>query len=107
MSSSERIEAFLTRVCVHIRWRPYRNRIRRELTDHILTRVEYLMNDRGYSESEAVAQAICMMGDPDEIGAALHREGRPLRRILFVCFTCVIWAGIVCCLIMLLNCLIR
>ena len=107
MLYSDPIETFLNRVCVHIRWRPYRRRIRRELADHILTRAEYLMDERGFSESEAVAQAICMMGDPDEIGAALRRAGRPLRRLFCLFLTCVIWAGIICCLVLLLNCLLH
>lgn len=102
MSSDERIEQFLHRVCCHLRWPPYRARVRRELTDHILSRASYLMDERGFSEEEAVVQAVCLMGDPDALGHALQCDGRPLRRTIFLLLTCILWAGIVICLLCLL-----
>ena len=68
VSPNERISLFLDRVCAHLLWPPYRARVRRELTDHLLTRVEYLQNDRGFNEAEAVELAVRMLGDPDALG---------------------------------------
>lgn len=93
----ERIESFLDQVCSHIRWPRYCARVRRELTDHILTRVEYLTSERGYTEANAVKQALRWLGDPDELGEALRRAYFPGFRFFWVFLTCVLWAGIAFC----------
>ncbi|MDY3618328.1 permease prefix domain 1-containing protein [Agathobaculum sp.] len=105
MCSHDRISAYLDLVCSHIRWRPYRERVRRELTDHILTRAEYLHGERGFSEEEAVAQAIRQLGEPEGLGRMLNRAHWPYRRLAFTLFTCAVWAGIVYCVIRILLCL--
>lgn len=102
MSPDERINAYLDRVCCHIKWRPCCARVRRELTDHILTRAEYLCSARGFSDTEAVIQAIRLLGDPDEVGRALDRAHKPYERLCLVFATCILWAGIVYCVVMLL-----
>lgn len=95
MCSADRIDAFLDRVCSHIRWRPYCGRVRRELTDHILTCAFYLRAEQHFSEEQAVAQAIRLLGNPDELGSALNHAHRPLRRLFVLFGFCVLWAGIV------------
>ena len=42
MSPNKLIVPYLHRVCRHLLWPPYRARVRRELTDHILSRAEEL-----------------------------------------------------------------
>ena len=102
VSSDERIAAYLDQVCRYISWPPYAARVRRELIDHILTRSEYLQHERGFTDEEAVAQAIRLLGNPDEIGHALPRAYRPYRRLLCLLITCLLWAGIASCIIMIL-----
>lgn len=102
MSSDERIARYLDRVCVHLCWPPYRARVRRELADHILTRAEYLQNERGYEWDEAVAQAVCLLGDPDALGRSLRQAHCPLRHIGCLFATCLLWAGIAACAVYLL-----
>lgn len=100
--SDDRIEAYLERVAIHIKWPPYRARVRRELTDHIRSRAAQLEADEGFSADEAVAQAIRLLGNPDTIGTALVRAYRPYRRVCFMLLSCALWAAIVCCLVLLL-----
>ncbi len=40
MSPNKLIVPYLHRVCRHLLWQPYRARVQRELTDHILSRAE-------------------------------------------------------------------
>lgn len=94
MSPNDRICVFLDHVCAHLFWPPYRARVRRELTDHILTRIEYLQNDRGYSEEEAVEFALRHLGDPDALGIALRKARFPLRYLLCLIATALIWMAI-------------
>lgn len=97
MSANEHICHYLDQVCAHICWPPYRTRVRRELTDHILSRIEYLQNDRGYSEEEAVAFALSHMGDPDALGIHLRKARFPLRYLLCLFATVLIWMAIAGC----------
>ncbi len=97
MSANDRICHFLDRVCAHIFWPPYRSRVRRELTDHILSRMEYLENDRGYSEEEAVEFALTHLGDPDALGIHLRKARFPLRYLLCLVATALVWMAIAAC----------
>ncbi|MBS6884260.1 MAG: hypothetical protein KH195_13560 [Clostridiaceae bacterium] len=98
MSPNERISLFLDRVCAHLLWPPYRARVRRELTDHLLTRVEYLQNDRGFNEAEAVELAVRMLGDPDALGRSLRHARFPPRYLCCLIVRCGVWCrrGRVC-----------
>ncbi len=98
---NELITAFLNQVCSHIRWPIYCARVRRELTDHILTRAEYLTSQRSFSEQEAVKQAILWLGDPDELGRSLRRAYCPVKKAGFLLLTCIVWIGIAVCAIYL------
>ena len=53
----ERLAAFLDAVCEPLFWPPYRRRVRRELTDHILSRAALLERSAGCSHAEAVGAA--------------------------------------------------
>ena len=101
VSSDERIARFLHEVCRQLYWPPYRARVRRELTDHILSRAEYLQNERGYLPEEAVDEAIKSLGEPNDLGRSL-RHARFLARYLFcILFTGLVWAAIAACLVYL------
>ncbi len=102
MSSNERITRYLDRLCCHIRWPLYRIRIRRELTDHILSRAEYLHKERGFDTEEAVAQAILQLGDPDELGHSLCRLRRSSSHLLCLMISILLWSGIAFCILYLL-----
>lgn len=102
MSPNAHIAQFLDRVCTHLCWPLYRARVRRELTDHILSRTEYLQNERGFSEDEAVVQAIHMLGDPDALGHSLRQAGHPLRQTGCLLSAWLVWACIACCAVYLL-----
>lgn len=107
MCSHDHISDYLDLVCKNIHWRPYRARVRRELADHILTRAEYLHGERGFSEEEAIVQAIRQLGEPESLGRMLNRARWPYRRLVFTFFTCVLWAAIVYCTIRILLCLFQ
>lgn len=102
MSSDERIARYLGQVCRHLHWPPYRARVRRELTDHILTRAEYLVQERGYAPDEAVEQALAALGEPNELGRSLRQARFPLSYLFCLLLTCVVWAGIAACTVYLL-----
>ena len=102
MSLNERIVDYLNRVCRHLFWPPYRARVRRELTDHILSRVEYLENERGDSHDEAITAALLGLGDPDALGEMLRYARFPISYILCLLLTFLIWAAIAGCLAYLL-----
>jgi len=60
------------------------------------------MTERGFSESDAIKQAIQWMGDPDEIGIALHKAYSPFLKLCYTLFTFILWIGIAACAIYLL-----
>lgn len=102
MSSDERITQYLNQVCRHLFWPPYRARVRRELTDHILSRIEYLENERGDSHNEAVTTALLSLGEPDALGEMLRRARFPVSYLFCLLLTFLIWAAIASCLVYLL-----
>lgn len=103
MTENEAIRRYLDRVCAHLHWPPYRARVRRELTDHILSRADELQSTRGLSEADAVREALRLLGDPDTLGRALRHARLPLGRLLFGVATAVIWLAIAACLVYLLT----
>lgn len=102
MSSDERIAHFLDQVCIHLYWPPYRARVRRELTDHILSRAEELHDSRGMDWDEAVSRALQSLGEPNELGRSLRHARFPLLYVMCVLLTGLIWAAIAGCLAYLL-----
>ncbi len=97
----ERISMFIERVCAHLPWPFYRARVRRELTDHIFCRAEYLQNEKGFSPEEAVAEAVLLLGDPDEIGREFHKAHCSVNRLCRIALTCLFWLAIICCAVWL------
>nr|WP_297275196.1 permease prefix domain 1-containing protein [uncultured Agathobaculum sp.] len=102
MSSDERITRYLHQVCRHLFWPPYRARVRRELTDHILSRVEYLENERGDTHDEAVSAALIGLGDPDDLGESLRYARFPISYLFCLLLTFLVWAAIAGCLVYLI-----
>jgi len=103
VTPNERIAFCLDRVCSHLPWPVYRARVRRELTDHILSRAACLQQEHGFSESEAIAEAVLLLGDPDKIGCALRQAHRPLRHLAGAMVFCLLWGGILFCAVWLLT----
>ena len=101
MSPDDRIACFLDQVCCHLYWPPYRARVRRELTDHILSRAEYLQNERGYLWEDAVNEALKSLGEPNDIGRSLRHARFPAGSVLFLLGTALIWAAMAACLVYL------
>lgn len=66
-------EIFLDRVVQHVRFRPDRGAVRRELAGHLDDSAAALQQAEGMDAETAYAQAVENMGDPDEIGRALDR----------------------------------
>ena len=60
----------------HVRFRPDRKAIERELTDHYMDHRQDLRRI-GYDPELASQRALRAMGDPDEVGRALDRAHRP------------------------------
>lgn len=102
MSSDERITRYLHQVCRHLFWPPYRARVRRELTDHILSRVEYLESERGDTHDEAVSAALTGLGDPDDLGESLRYARFPISYLFCLLLTFLVWAAIAGCLVYLI-----
>lgn len=101
MSSDDRITCFLDQVCRHLYWPPYRARVRRELTDHILSRVEYLQNERGYTREEAVSEALKAIGEPNDLGRSLRHARFPVCYLGSLLLTGLVWAAIAACVVYL------
>lgn len=102
MSSADRMAHYLDQVCRPLHWPPYRARVRRELTDHILCRTEYLICERGMEPDEALKQALAALGEPDKLGHSLRQARFPLHYLSYLLLTCAVWAGIAACAVYLL-----
>ena len=102
MSQDDRIACFLHEVCRHLLWPPYRARVRRELTDHILSRAEYLQNERGFLWEDAVSEAIKSLGEPNELGRSLRHARFPAWYLPCLLLTGLVWAAIAACVVYLL-----
>lgn len=89
------IDLWLDKVCSHLSGPRARARIRLELQNHMLDRVRLLMQSRGLSEEEAMLETAKRMGDPDEIGRALHCARLSPWRFLLWVGTLLIWAAFV------------
>ena len=76
--SPMKTEIFLDRVVQHVRFRPDRGAVRRELAGHLDDSAAALQQAEGMDAETAYAQAVENMGDPDEIGRALDRAHSPL-----------------------------
>lgn len=107
MSSDERIDRFLGHVCRHLYWPPYRARVRRELTDHILTHAAYLHEQRGEAWDEAVDRALSALGEPNELGRSLRHARFPVPYVLCILLTGLVWAAIAACVVYLMMMLIQ
>ena len=107
MSSDERIDRFLGQVCRHLYWPPYRARVRRELTDHILTHAVYLHEQRGEAWDEAVDRALSALGEPNELGRSLRHARFPVPYVLCILLTGLVWAAIAACVVYLMMLLIQ
>lgn len=73
MHEDERLASFLDEVCGPLFWPPYRRRVRRELSDHILSRAELLERSTGCPRGQAIERAISAMGDAHSLGLLLRR----------------------------------
>ena len=80
MSPNKLIVPYLHRVCRHLLWPPYRARVRRELTDHILSRAEELRCRGSLTQEQAVRQVLRALGDPDVLERLCGRR-LPLARV--------------------------
>jgi len=88
---------FIRRVNSHIPWPLYRVQVRKELYDHIYSHAEYLQKERGFSEEDAVTQAMLCLGDPDETGREINRAHCSPQRMCRIFVTFLIWIGIISC----------
>ena len=85
----------------HVRFRPDRKAIERELTDHYMDHRQDLRRI-GYDPELASQRALRAMGDADEVGRALDRAHKPwlgwlweASRVLAVlCLLGVLWAAV-------------
>lgn len=102
MSPDDRIARFLHQVCRHLYWPPYRARVRRELTDHILSHAEYLQQERGYPPEDALNLALQSLGEPNALGRSLRRARFPACYLFFLLLTGLVWAAIAACAVYLL-----
>lgn len=91
MSAPEALTRVIERVCSYILWPPYRVRIRRELTDHLLARAAQIAAAQGIPFERALTLAITRLGDPDALGQALRHSGCGGKR-----FACTMFILIVC-----------
>src|SRR5690606_41305154 len=66
------VAAYLEEVCSHVNAKDVHNDIVSELLGHLLERVEDLMELEQMGEEEAVASAVCGMGDAREVGIGLY-----------------------------------
>ena len=92
MHEDERLASFLDEVCGPLFWPPYRRRVRRELSDHILSRAELLERSTGCPRGQAIERAISAMGDAHSLGLLLRRTRFPLRGLFLT-------ASFICCCI--------
>lgn len=96
MSSSNKINEFLTRVCDQIRWEKAHGPVCKEIQDHIIDQKDAFM-DEGLDEAAALDRAIEEMGDPVLIGNEFDRTHRPKPQwnmLIFTGFLLVLGFGI-------------
>lgn len=71
------VRRFLDDVCRHVRAKELHPEIREELGGHIADRAEWLQVE-GYTEEEALREAVNQMGSSEAIGKSLQQAHRPL-----------------------------
>lgn len=102
MSPNKLIALYLHRVCRHLLWPPYRARVRRELTDHIFSRIEELRCHSSLTEEQAVRRVLHLLGDPDELGCALRHARLPMPRVVYNILSAALWIAILACALFLI-----
>lgn len=72
------VQAYLDTVSSHIKWREVHRQVKSELLSHLEEVVLELRND-GFSEQEAVTEAIHRMGDAADLGQQLQQTHVPQK----------------------------
>ncbi len=67
---------YLDEILSYVKFGYDRNKIRKELTDHMVDSTEYYIN-QGYSDLDAEQMALDHMGEAEEIGMELNKEHNP------------------------------
>ncbi|MFR4413977.1 MAG: hypothetical protein ACLT4C_01085 [Butyricicoccus sp.] len=93
MSPNKLIVPYLHRVCRHLLWPPYRARVWRELTDHILSRAEELRCRGSLTQEQAVRQVL-RAPVTDVLGKALRQARLPLARVVYNVISATVWIAI-------------
>ncbi len=77
-----KIDKYLENVLLHVKYIFDHNSIKEELKNHILDKVDHLVQN-GYSLEEAENIAISEMGDAKEIGKELNKQHNPIIGYIF------------------------
>lgn len=102
MHEDERLASFLDEVCGPLFWPPYRRRVRRELSDHILSRAELLERSTGWPARAGHRTCHQRHGRRAFARLLLRRTRFPLRGLFLTLMTSLIWAAIAACILYLL-----
>lgn len=93
MPGSSSFQHYCDQVCVHIRFAPNHETIRKELAGHLEDRADALaLREPDLSHEELRARAVSAMGDPEEVGRALDAVHSPLLGWLQIWFRRLVWA---------------
>lgn len=77
-----KVDQYLDKILSHVKYIFDHNKIEVELKNHILDKVDYLV-EKGHKLAEAESIAISEMGDAEEIGKELNKQHNPIIGYIF------------------------
>lgn len=94
MQSSDKISAYVSQICEHIRWKKARLRVEEEMVNHIIDQRDAFM-EHGLDEVSATERAIADTGDAALIGTQFDRTHRPKPQwSMFAATMSLLFAGL-------------
>ena len=76
LDSSKEIQAYIDEVCSQVRFKDVHQDVKLELKTHIQEITEEYLT-QGFSEKEAIAQALAQMGSAHTVGKQLNQVHKP------------------------------
>ena len=90
LEQNKEVQDFLNAVCAQVKWREVHSQIKTELLGHIEDAVEEHLQHGGYTEQQAVANALSQMGEPIGLGQQLHHTHKPRTNWPVVALACAL-----------------
>jgi len=81
-----KIDAYINKICSHVRYKQAHNEIRDEFLDHLQEKTEEMVAD-GMEEKEAIEKSLLEMGDAEVIGKQLNESHKAVPEVGIILLT--------------------